>query len=153
MAVLLCESRYPCLSGDLHHRLDRLQIEYCRPYCKYVACADSVARIPYYIEQAVRYAISGRPGPVYVDIPGNLVTAIAEDVVFPAQCPPPPRTLAPPESVAAAVGVLSRAKRPLIIVGKGSAYARAEDEVWVALTPSQDGHAHRHVLRHRCDPS
>lgn len=107
----------------------RVQLEYARPYCKYVARPGSVERIPFFIEQAVRYAINGRPGAVYIDIPGTLVTGTADDVVFPPMCPAPPRTLAPLEAVGEAAAVLRTAERPLIIVGKGAAYARAEAEV------------------------
>src|SRR5262249_8094441 len=43
--------------------------------------------------------------------------------------PEPPRTVAPPESVDAALALLQKAERPLVLVGKGMAWSRAEDEV------------------------
>jgi 2-hydroxyacyl-CoA lyase 1 len=49
------------------------QIESCRLHCKWVARVDSVERIPYYVQQAVWHSITGRPGPVYLDLPGDLL--------------------------------------------------------------------------------
>ena len=52
-----------------------------------------------------------------------------KDVVQVQRCPAPPRFQAPPENVGAALNMLERAERPLILVGKGMAWANAESEV------------------------
>ena len=56
----------------------------------------SVDRIPFFVAEAVRYSMNGRPGAVYLDISGTLVNGSApeESIVFPPRCPAPPRTLA-----------------------------------------------------------
>ncbi|MGI8925989.1 MAG: oxalyl-CoA decarboxylase [Tepidiformaceae bacterium] len=107
------------------------QIESARPYVKYAARPDSVARLPFYIEQAVRTSIYGRPGAVYLDLPGDVITGAVEEeeLKWPARCPEPPRTLAPQENIEQALAALKSAERPLVIVGKGAAYSRAEQEV------------------------
>ena len=107
------------------------QIEAARPFVKYAARPDTVARLPYYVEQAVRQTINGRPGAAYLDLPGDIITGSLEEdqVHFPPRCPEPPRPGAAPESIEAAMAALKSAERPLVIVGKGAAYARAEDEV------------------------
>ncbi|MDZ7729208.1 MAG: thiamine pyrophosphate-binding protein [Dehalococcoidia bacterium] len=107
------------------------QIETARPYAKYAARPDSTQRLPYYIEQAVRTSIYGRPGAVYIDLPGDIITGTVDEaeLEFPAKCPEPPRTQAPQEDVENALAALKSAERPLVIVGKGAAYSRAEDEV------------------------
>jgi 2-hydroxyacyl-CoA lyase 1 len=107
------------------------QVEWARPYVKYGAGIDRVERIPYLVEQAVRTSIYGRPGPVYLDMPGDIIGAkIDEDTVTQRDpVPGPPRTLADPDAVERAVETLKSAERPLVIVGKGAAYSRAEDEV------------------------
>jgi len=51
------------------------QVESARPYCKYAAEVDRAERIPYFVEQAVRTSIYGRPGPVYLDLPGDIIGA------------------------------------------------------------------------------
>ncbi len=107
------------------------QIEAARPFAKYCARPDSMARIPYFVEQAVRSAISGRPGAVYLDFPGDMISGqIEEDgLLFPTRCPDPARTLAPQTAIQEALAVLKSAERPLVIGGKGAAYSHAEDEV------------------------
>jgi 2-hydroxyacyl-CoA lyase 1 len=107
------------------------QIESARPWVKYAARPDRLDRLPFYIEQAVRTSIYGRPGAVYLDLPNDVITARAEEdsIEFKPRCPEPPRTLADPEAVRSALELLASAERPLVVVGKGAAYARAEHEV------------------------
>nr|XP_002132188.1 2-hydroxyacyl-CoA lyase 1 [Ciona intestinalis] len=107
------------------------QVEACRLYSKFAARPTSITIIPEIIEKAVRTSIYGRPGACYVDIPGNFVNASVKlgDCRFRSECPPPPRSLADPTSISSAANLMLAAKRPLIIIGKGAAYARAEDEV------------------------
>jgi 2-hydroxyacyl-CoA lyase 1 len=107
------------------------QIETARPYAKYAARPDSIERLPYFVEQAVRSSIYGRPGAAYLDLPGDIITGAVDEekVQFLPKCPDAPRPGAPQESVDAALDALKSAERPLVIVGKGAAYARAENEV------------------------
>jgi 2-hydroxyacyl-CoA lyase 1 len=107
------------------------QVEAARIWCKYSAAVDRVEKIPYFIEQAVRTSIYGRPGPVYLDLPGDIIGGKTDEVRAPQRppVPEPPRTFADPASVEAAVAALKSAERPLVIIGKGAAYAHAEDEV------------------------
>ncbi len=107
------------------------QIEAARPFVKYAARIDSVRRAPYYVEQAVRTTIYGRPGAAYLDLPNDILLgkAVESEIETPARCPEPPLSLADPKSVERALEVLRSAERPLVIVGKGAAYARAESEV------------------------
>jgi 2-hydroxyacyl-CoA lyase 1 len=108
------------------------QVEAARPFVKYAAKVDRLERIPYFIEQAVRVSMYGRPGPVYLDLPGDIIDAKVEEEQAPAQPPPipdPPRPFADPAAVRAALDVLRQAERPLVVIGKGAAYAQAEQEV------------------------
>jgi 2-hydroxyacyl-CoA lyase 1 len=107
------------------------QVEAARIWCKYSAEVDRAERIPYFVEQAVRTSIYGQPGAVYLDLPGDIIGAqLDEDSVrMPERCADPPRPLADPASISAALDTLKSAENPLVIVGKGAAYSRAEDEV------------------------
>ena len=107
------------------------QMEAARPFVKLSTRPDSLARVPAYIEKCVRTALYGRPGAVYLDLPNDVIAgSLAADTVRWAPCcPPAPATLADPAEVEAALAALRGAKRPLVIVGKGAAYARAEHEV------------------------
>jgi len=115
------------------------QVELARIYSKYAARPDSAARIPFYCEQAVRTSINGRPGAVYLDFPDDYLSGQVEesDAPIPARCAEPPRTEAASSEVARAIEVLRAAKRPLVIIGKGAAYARAEDEVRAFIEATQ----------------
>lgn len=107
------------------------QVEAARPFTKYAARPDSLERVPFYIEQAVRSSIYGRPGAVYLDLPNDIISGRADEskLVERARCADPPRPQSDPKEIERALEALRSAKRPLVIVGKGAAYARAEDEV------------------------
>lgn len=106
------------------------QVEAARPYCKLSARPNRIEDIPFFVEKAVRYSIQGRPGVCYVDLPGDLIRSVAQDeerIRWAAKTPNRKICLAPPKQVYEAVDMLMSAKRPLVIIGKGAAYGRAEN--------------------------
>lgn len=107
------------------------QLEAARPFVKLATRPDALARVPASIEKCVRTAMYGRPGAVYLDLPNDIITGEVseQEVMLPPCCPPPPRSFADPAAVEAALEALAGAARPLVILGKGAAYARAEEEV------------------------
>ena len=107
------------------------QVELARIYSKYAARPDQASRIPFYCERAVRSCINGRPGASFLDFPDDFLSAQVEEseITIPERCPDPARTLANPSEVQRAIDILRRAKRPLVIIGKGAAYSRAESEL------------------------
>lgn len=116
--------------GD-YEEMDQLAI--AKPLCKAAFRVLHAQDIGIGIARAIRAACSGRPGGVYLDLPANLFgqTMDHEDgqkslveVVDPAPAQPPA-----PDSVTRALDVLKGAKRPLIILGKGAAYAQADEEI------------------------
>ncbi|MBQ62757.1 MAG: oxalyl-CoA decarboxylase [Gammaproteobacteria bacterium] len=100
-------------------------------FCKYAHAVEDARRIPFYVEQAVRTSFYGRPGAVYLDMPDDVILQeVDENEVRPAATiPDAPRPQAMEENIEAALSALESAKRPLVIVGKGMAWSRAEDEV------------------------
>jgi 2-hydroxyacyl-CoA lyase 1 len=115
------------------------QVEIARPHSKYAHALDRTDRIPYYVEQAVRTSLYGRPGPAYLDAPDDILTAeIPIDTIRPANVvPDPPRPGVPDRDIEAALATLKSAERPLVIVGKGMAWARAENEVQELIERTQ----------------
>ncbi|XP_062394051.1 2-hydroxyacyl-CoA lyase 1 [Sardina pilchardus] len=107
------------------------QVEACRLYSKFSARPSSLAAIPSVIEKAVRTSKYGRPGACYVDIPGDMVNAKVDQahVRQVSCCPPPPLSVAPPSDVMRAVTLIKQAQAPLLVIGKGAAYGRAESEL------------------------
>ncbi|KAL1924694.1 uncharacterized protein VTP21DRAFT_4348 [Calcarisporiella thermophila] len=107
------------------------QVEACRHYCKFAFRPSSLGNMPSVIEKAFRTSFYGRPGACYVDLPADFIKGnIARDaVIYKPPVPPPPKTLAHPTAVENAARLLKTAKSPIIIIGKGAAYARAEEEL------------------------
>ncbi|XP_026725691.1 2-hydroxyacyl-CoA lyase 1 isoform X2 [Trichoplusia ni] len=108
------------------------QVESSRLYCKYAARPPSPRLIPLHVERAVRLAASGRPGVSYLDMPGTLLLAEADEDKVPLDfynAEPVALGHPNPVLVSQAAALLAAAQRPLVIVGKGAAHARAEDAV------------------------
>ncbi|XP_066100481.1 2-hydroxyacyl-CoA lyase 1 isoform X1 [Saccopteryx bilineata] len=105
------------------------QVEACRLYSKFSVRPSSIEAIPSIIEKAVRSSIYGRPGACYVDIPADFVNfqVNVNSIKYTECCMPPPVSMAEPSAVQIAASVIRNAKQPLIIVGKGAAYAHAEE--------------------------
>jgi oxalyl-CoA decarboxylase len=116
--------------GD-YEELD--QMNAAKPYTKAAYRVDRAEDIGIGLARAIRAAVSGRPGGVYLDVPASVLGATLDaetaarslvNVVDPA-----PRQLPARESVHRALEVLAKAERPLIILGKGAAYAQADAEI------------------------
>jgi oxalyl-CoA decarboxylase len=109
------------------------QLNAARPFVKAAYRIGRVEDIGLGIARAIRTAISGRPGGVYLDIPGAVLgqamdAAAAADSVW-RVVDPAPRQLPAPEAVARALSVITQARRPLIVLGKGAAYAQADNVI------------------------
>ncbi|EFL87514.1 oxalyl-CoA decarboxylase [Ahrensia sp. R2A130] len=118
------------MQGD-YEEMDQLAI--AKPLCKAAFRVLHAQDIGIAVARAVRAAVSGRPGGVYLDIPGALLGQVM-DAVEGAQSlvkviDPAPAQHPAPEAVKRALDVIKSAKRPLIILGKGAAYAQADDVV------------------------
>jgi oxalyl-CoA decarboxylase len=116
--------------GD-YEEMDQLAI--ARPHAKAAFRVLHAEDIGVGVARAIRAALSGRPGGVYLDLPAKLFpqTMDAEagrqsliKVVDPA-----PRQIPAPDAVQRALDLLKGAKRPLIILGKGAAYAQADADI------------------------
>ncbi|KAJ2157587.1 hypothetical protein GGF46_004405 [Coemansia sp. RSA 552] len=106
------------------------QVEMCRPHAKYSARPPRIEQIPSVLQTAFRYAVAGRPGAAYVDLPADFIQgSVSADVVLPAAIVQPAIAQANPAAVQDAVELLAHAKSPLVVVGKGAAYSQAEVEV------------------------
>src|ERR1700691_2746 len=116
--------------GD-YEEMDQLAI--AKPLCKAAFRVLHAADIGIGLARAIRAAVSGRPGGVYLDLPaklfGQLMDAEAGQKSLVKVIDPAPAQLPAPAAVKRALDVLKSAKRPLIILGKGAAYAQADDAI------------------------
>src|SRR5579884_3311589 len=116
--------------GD-YEEMDQLAI--AKPLCKAAFRVLHAADIGIGVARAIRAAVSGRPGGVYLDLPAKLFSQVmdaeagAKSLV--KAIDPAPAQIPAPIAVKRALDVLRSARRPLIILGKGAAYAQADDEI------------------------
>ena len=116
--------------GD-YEEMDQLAI--AKPLCKAAFRVLHAADIGIGVARAIRAAVSGRPGGVYLDLPAKLFSQVmnadagAKSLVKVIDAAP--SQIPAPASVKRALDVLKSAKRPLIILGKGAAYAQADDTI------------------------
>src|SRR6201988_4492407 len=116
--------------GD-YEEMDQLAI--AKPLCKAAFRVLHAADIGIGVARAIRAAVSGRPGGVYLDLPAKLFSQVMDaqagakslvKVIDPA-----PAQIPAPDAVKRALDVLKSPKKPLIILGKGAAYAQADDAI------------------------
>src|SRR5215204_2479543 len=116
--------------GD-YEEMDQLAI--AKPLCKAAYRVLHAQDIGIALARAIRAAVSGRPGGVYLDLPGKLfsqsIDASAGRASLIEVVDPAPKQIPAPDAVKRAVDLLKSAKRPLIILGKGAAYAQADSEI------------------------
>ena len=116
--------------GD-YEEMDQLAI--AKPLCKAAFRVLHAADIGIGVARAIRAAVSGRPGGVYLDLPaklfGQVMDAEAGQKSLVKVIDAAPAQIPAPDAVKRALDVLKSAKRPLIILGKGAAYAQADDAI------------------------
>ena len=97
------------------------QVAIMKPITKRAERIYDARRIPDVVATAFREATAGRPGPVYLDLPGDVLgEKIEEDsLVYPAPWRPAPRTLGDPAAIREAIALLARAERPVVLAGSG----------------------------------
>src|SRR5437870_3635668 len=116
--------------GD-YEEMDQLAV--AKPLCKAAFRVLHAQDIGIGLARAIRAAVSGRPGGVYLDLPAKLFSQVVNADLgkkslvrvidaAPAQIPAP-------AAILRALDVLKSAKKPLIILGKGAAYAQADDAI------------------------
>ena len=116
--------------GD-YEEMDQLAI--AKPLCKAAFRVLHAQDIGIGLARAIRAAVSGRPGGVYLDLPaklfGQVMNAEAGKKSLVKVIDAAPAQIPAPEAIKRALDVLKSAKRPLIILGKGAAYAQADDAI------------------------
>jgi oxalyl-CoA decarboxylase len=116
--------------GD-YEEMDQLAI--AKPLCKAGFRVLHAADIGIGVARAIRAAVSGRPGGVYLDLPAKLfsqvINAEAGQKSLVKVIDAAPAQIPAPAAVKRALDALKSAKRPLIILGKGAAYAQADDAI------------------------
>ncbi len=102
-----------------------------RPITKYCDAVYQTKRIPEYIELAIRHAVSGIPGPAYLEIPMDVFMGQAEEAEAPVPRirTEPPRVSPDRDEVRNAIAVLQKAQRPMLMAGTSVKWSRAAREM------------------------
>jgi acetolactate synthase-1/2/3 large subunit len=142
--MLLITGASDSQTAGLGNFQDLDQVALAQPVCKLSRRVDRPERLALAVQEAFAAARSGRPGPVHLTIPANVLKApvdmsgvhratagVAGDESAPmpslAPLPPLPSALADPELIREGVNLLARAERPLLVAGSGVFYAGAEE--------------------------
>lgn len=92
------------------------------PLCKYTAMVNEPEQIRYHLDKAAFLAKSGRPGPVWLDIPMDVQASLVEPARLRRYTPPAAEAAGPAPSAAELknlAGLLAASERPIVIVGQG----------------------------------
>ena len=116
--------------GD-YEEMDQLAI--AKPLCKAAFRVLHAEDIGVGVARAIRAAVSGRPGGVYLDLPAKLfpqsIDAAAGRNSLIKVVDPAPKQIPAQDAVKRALDLLKGAKKPLIVLGKGAAYAQADADI------------------------
>jgi acetolactate synthase-1/2/3 large subunit len=106
------------------------QFALVRPFTKWCRGCYDIKRIPEYICAAYRHALNGRPGPVFVEIPYDVMEeTVSEDQLFFPEKSPPRRSCGDGEAIQQAVDMIRSAEKPLAVCGSGAFWSSAEAEL------------------------
>ena len=109
------------------------QLGMMKPCTKWAERVYSLARIPEMVNVAFQKAMAGKPGPVYLDFPGDILYEKIDeseiDWSISGRSIPRARPHAAPELISDTIEALSKAKKPVIITGGGILWSNAADEL------------------------
>ena len=118
------------MQGD-YEEMDQLNI--ARPHCKASFRINRPEDIGVAVVRAIRTALSGRPGGVYLDIPARLfsttMSAAEGEKSLWVPVDPAPAQIPAPSAVQRAADLIKSAKKPIILLGKGAAYAQCDADI------------------------
>src|SRR5687767_7733550 len=116
--------------GD-YEEMDQLAI--AKPLAKAAFRVLHAEDIGIGVARAIRAALSGRPGGVYLDLPAKLFAQSIDAAVGKNSLikvvDPAPKQIPAPDAVKRAIDLLRSAKKPLIVLGKGAAYAQVDADI------------------------
>jgi thiamine pyrophosphate-dependent acetolactate synthase large subunit-like protein len=107
------------------------QVGMFKPITKWAERVIDTRRIPEIINKAFRVATGGQPGPVYIDLPGDVLYKAVEEseVLFPKKPHTVPRVSGDPDLVKQAIALLKQAQRPIVLTGTGILWSGAMAEL------------------------
>lgn len=107
------------------------QADMIKPVVKWCETCYDIRRIPEYLSQAFRYAVSGRPGPVFLELPPDILGISVDEgeIVYPAKGSVVYKTPADAGLVREAAALINRAERPVMIGGSGIGFSNCDKQI------------------------
>ncbi|MEX0682667.1 MAG: thiamine pyrophosphate-binding protein [Dehalococcoidia bacterium] len=129
--MLIIGGRSPLARFEMGALQDMDHTEVLKPITKLAKCIHQTERIPEYIAMAFRAAMSGRPGPAFLEIPTDVLFRKVEEetVVFPESYRPKGRVYPDAAALKQAADVLRKAERPLIMAGSAIYWSEAHEDL------------------------
>jgi len=129
--MVVIGGRHPLAEDEMMPLQELHGVALMQSITKWVRLVRDVKRIPEYMAMAFREATTGRPGPVFLELPVDVLTADVDDssVFFPQAYRPQQAPAPSPEAVEMALALLAQAQRPLIMGGRGVWLAGAAAEL------------------------
>ncbi|HVA41515.1 MAG TPA: thiamine pyrophosphate-binding protein [Candidatus Binataceae bacterium] len=114
---------------DAFQEMDQVAI--MKPVVKAAYRVDIASRIPEYISVAFREALDAKKGPVYLDLPADILNHKVDDekLLFPANYRVESRPAGDPVAVERAIELLAAAERPIVVTGSGVLWSGASAEL------------------------
>ena len=127
--MLVIGGRHPVADEELLPLQELHGLPLMEPITKWSRVVREPRRIPEYMATAMRQATAGRPGPVFLEIPADVLAdqVDEEEVAFPQPSRPAFRPAASPAAIQQALAILAQAERPVILAGRGVWFAGATD--------------------------
>ncbi|MEW6441295.1 MAG: thiamine pyrophosphate-binding protein [bacterium] len=125
--MLVLGGRSPLSQNDSGPLQDMNQLALMEPITKWARFCHQTHRIPEYIAMAFRHAMTGRPGPVYLEVPLDVLNGEVEEseARFPTQYRSTAMPAGDPRFLEEAARLLAAAERPLILAGTGCLWSGA----------------------------
>ena len=107
------------------------QLDMIKPVVKWWGTCYDVKRIPEYLSKAFRHAVSGRPGPVFLELPPDIlnISVDEQEIVYPKKGSTVYKAVADIDSIEEAAELINTAERPLIIGGNGIGFSNCDKQL------------------------
>jgi len=129
--VLCMAGKAKVIEADRNELQDFNQIDLYKSMTKHARSVQETHRIPEYVGRGIAEATSGRPGPVYMEIPRDIMEGYVneEEVEFQKTYRLTNKPMGNPADIEKAAKILDEAQRPVVIAGSGAFYSKAQNEL------------------------
>lgn len=129
--VLIMAGKAKVIEADRNELQDFNQIDIYKSMTKHARSVQETHRIPEYVGRGIAEATTGRPGPVYMEIPRDIMEGYVDEslVEYQKTYRLTNKPAGNPADIEKAAKILDEAQRPVVIAGSGAFYSKAQDEL------------------------